>query len=120
MSRSLGRYLEFVQPKPDTTLLHGIIDCEPDLLCTSNIALPGHGHKLPIVAEKFIDFMLSQQFQEDLPMQMFVYPVNPDAALPDEFVQYAQIPDQPATLNPADIAANREQWIQSWTDTVLR
>ena len=72
------------------------------------------------LAEKFVDFMLSQQFQEDLPMQMFVFPVNPNAALPDEFVQYAQIPDQPAQLNPADIAANREKWIQAWTETVLR
>ncbi len=40
--------------------------------------------------------------------------------LPDEFVKYAQIPEQPAQLAPADIAANREKWIQAWTDTVLR
>jgi thiamine transport system substrate-binding protein len=72
------------------------------------------------LAEKFVDFMLSQDFQEDMPMQMFVFPVNPDAALPDEFVKYAQIPDQPAQLDPADIAANREKWIQAWTETVLR
>jgi thiamine transport system substrate-binding protein len=72
------------------------------------------------LAEKFVDFMLSKGFQEDLPMQMFVFPVNPNAALPDEFVQYAQIPDQPAQLDPADIAANREGWIQAWTETVLR
>jgi thiamine transport system substrate-binding protein len=72
------------------------------------------------LAEKFVDFMLSEQFQEDMPTQMFVFPVNQDAALPDEFVQYAQIPDQPAELDPAEIAANREQWIQAWTETVLR
>jgi thiamine transport system substrate-binding protein len=72
------------------------------------------------LAEKFVDFMLSEQFQEDMPTQMFVFPVNQDAALPDEFVQYAQIPDQPAELDPADIAVNREQWIQAWTETVLR
>jgi thiamine transport system substrate-binding protein len=72
------------------------------------------------LAETFVDFMLSKDFQEDLPMQMFVFPVNPDAALPDEFVKYAQVPDQPAQLNPADIAANRERWIAEWTETVLR
>jgi len=72
------------------------------------------------LAEKFVDFMLSQQFQEDMPLQMFVFPVNPDATLPDEFVNYAQIPDKPAQLDPAIIAANRDQWIQAWTDTVLR
>lgn len=72
------------------------------------------------LAEKFVDFMLSIQFQEDMPLQMFVYPVNPDATLPAEFVQYAQIPTQPAELDPTDIAANRERWIADWTDVVLR
>ena len=78
------------------------------------------GTRQRALAEKFVDFMLSRQFQEDMPLQMFVFPVNPDASLPDEFVQYAQIPNQPAQLAPADIAANREQWIQAWTDVVLR
>ncbi len=72
------------------------------------------------LAEKFVDFMLSKQFQEDMPLQMFVYPVNPDATLPDAFVKYAQIPDQPAQLDPATIAANRDKWIQAWTATVLQ
>ena len=72
------------------------------------------------LAEKFVDFMLGQLFQEDMPLQMFVFPVNPDAALPDEFVQYAQIPEQPAELAPVDIAAKREKWIAAWTDVVLR
>jgi thiamine transport system substrate-binding protein len=72
------------------------------------------------LAEKFVDFMLSEQFQEDMPLQMFVFPVNSNAALPDEFVQYAQIPEQPAELDPSEIAANRERWISEWTEAVLR
>lgn len=72
------------------------------------------------LAEKFIDFMLAEDFQADLPLQMFVFPVNPDVDLPDVFIQYAQIPDQPALLDPADIAANRERWINDWTDIVIR
>lgn len=71
-------------------------------------------------AEKFIDFMLSQEFQEDLPLQMFVFPVNQDAMLPEEFVKYAQISNQPAILDPALVASKREQWITDWTETVLR
>ena len=72
------------------------------------------------LAEKFADFMISQQFQEDMPLQMFVYPVNPNAALPDTFVKYAQAPKQPATLAPDVIAAKRDEWIQAWTDTALK
>jgi len=72
------------------------------------------------LAEKFIDFMLGLSFQEDLPLQMFVFPVHSGAALPAEFVLYAQIPDQPASLDPDLIAKRREQWIQNWDEAVLR
>jgi thiamine transport system substrate-binding protein len=71
------------------------------------------------LAERFVDFMLGQQFQEDMPLQMYVYPVNPAARLPDVFGKYAQVPDQPAILDPTSIAANRDQWVQAWTQTVL-
>lgn len=72
------------------------------------------------LAEKFVDFLLSPQFQEDVPLQMFVFPANQNAALPEIFDQYAEIASNPATLPPEDIAANREDWINAWTETVLR
>lgn len=78
------------------------------------------GTKNRTIAEKFIDFMLSKQFQEDMPLQMFVYPLNPNASLPEAFVKYAQMPTQPATLFPAEIAANRDAWIQAWADVMLK
>jgi thiamine transport system substrate-binding protein len=51
---------------------------------------------------------------------MFVYPVNPHATLPDAFTQYAQAPEQAASLASDVIAENRDAWIQSWTDAVLK
>jgi thiamine transport system substrate-binding protein len=72
------------------------------------------------LAEKFVDFMLSVPFQEDMPLQMFVFPVNPDAGLPEVYQKNVQIPDQPASLPFEEIARNREAWIQAWTETVLR
>jgi thiamine transport system substrate-binding protein len=71
------------------------------------------------LAEAFIDFMLSIPFQEDLPMQMFVFPVNAEAELPAAFVENVQIPDEPAALSPELIDQNREDWINAWTETVL-
>lgn len=71
-------------------------------------------------AEKLIDFMLSKRFQEDIPLQMFVFPANQTAALPDVFVEHAEIPDKPAFVSPEDIGTNREVWIEAWTETVLR
>ncbi len=78
------------------------------------------GTRQRALAEKFVDFMLSQQFQEDMPTQMFVYPVNPKAVLPDAFVKYSQAPKQTASLAPDVIAEKRDAWIQAWTDVVLK
>jgi thiamine transport system substrate-binding protein len=72
------------------------------------------------LAERLIDFMLDKRFQEDVPLQMFVYPVLPDAALPDVFKQFAPIPEQPAAIPPEQIDQNREQWLDAWTKAVLR
>ncbi|MCP5097777.1 MAG: thiamine ABC transporter substrate-binding protein [Chloroflexi bacterium] len=72
------------------------------------------------LAESFVDFMLGQTFQEDIPLNMFVFPANENATLPDSFVQWAQIPDQPATVDPDEVDANRDSWIEAWTEVVLR
>ena len=72
------------------------------------------------LAERLIDFMLSKRFQEDVPLQMFVYPVLPSAALPDVFTQFAQTPKQPVGVAPEQIDQYRERWIDTWTKTVLR
>jgi thiamine transport system substrate-binding protein len=78
------------------------------------------GTKNRSMAEKFIDFMLSPEFQEDIPLQMYVFPVNQNAKLDETFLEYLAIPDSPAILDPALIAANREKWINEWTEVVLR
>jgi thiamine transport system substrate-binding protein len=78
------------------------------------------GTKNRELAEKWIDFMLSPTFQEDMPLQMFVFPVNPQANLNEIFQQYLVNPVNPARLNPEEIAVNREEWIRDWTETVLR
>jgi thiamine transport system substrate-binding protein len=71
-------------------------------------------------ARKLVDFMLSTRFQEDIPLNMFVFPVVPDAALPPEFVKFAVVPENPLLLPPQEIEANRDRWIDEWTDVVIR
>jgi len=71
-----------------------------------------------VLAQKFVDFMLSQKFQEDMPLNMFVYPTNKNAKLPDVFVKFAQIPENPAVLAYSEIAANRDSWIEAWTQAM--
>ncbi len=72
------------------------------------------------LAEKFVDFMLGKAFQEDIPMNMFVFPANQQAALPGEFTDYVQIPEQPAALALDEIEANRDAWIEAWRQLMLQ
>ncbi len=109
----------FADPRPETAPTASVVG--PGA-CFRQIEFVGilRGTKNRALAEKWVDFMLSTAFQEDMPLQMFVFPVNAGANLPDEFVRWAQIPTQPASVSPADIAANREKWIEAWTEVVFR
>jgi thiamine transport system substrate-binding protein len=78
------------------------------------------GTKHPKEAGELIDFLLGKSFQEDMPLNMYVYPVIPNAALPDEFTKFAVVPTTSLSLSPSDIAANRDKWIDQWTNVVLR
>jgi thiamine transport system substrate-binding protein len=78
------------------------------------------GTKNPELARKLIDFMLDRPFQEDMPLQMFVYPTNQRAQLPDLFKHFAPIPQAPATLDPQRIDDNRERWITAWSEVMIR
>lgn len=70
------------------------------------------------LAEKFVDFMLDVQFQEDMPLNMFVYPVNVNAELPAVFVEHAQVASQAASITYEEIAANRDAWIEAWVEVM--
>lgn len=73
-------------------------------------------------AEQFIDFMLSPQVQEAIPLEMFVHPVLASAELPPEFVEFAQVaPGVTAPQVPAGvIQANQQRWLAEWTAVVLQ
>lgn len=78
------------------------------------------GTKELALAQKLVDFILDTAFQEDIPLQMFVFPANPEAKLPDVFVKHAIVAENPAVVSPDAIEANREDWIEAWTTAVLR
>jgi thiamine transport system substrate-binding protein len=71
------------------------------------------------LAEKWVDYMLSTTFQEDMPLQMYVFPVNSKAKLDPTFQKYLAIPEKTAEVTPEAIAANRDKWLQDWSQAVL-
>lgn len=90
-------------------------------MCWRQIEFAGilKGTKNRAAAEKFVDFLLSQPFQEDVPMQMFVFPVLPEAVIPEAFAITVETPPQPASLPPELIASQRDAWINAWTNFML-
>jgi thiamine transport system substrate-binding protein len=78
------------------------------------------GTKHEKAAKQFVDFLLSPRFQEDMPLQMYVFPVREGAKLPSEFTKFAEVAPKPLALPTREIARNRDTWISEWTDTVLR
>jgi thiamine transport system substrate-binding protein len=77
------------------------------------------GAREPDLARRFVDFMLSETFQADIPLQMWVYPARRGVAVPDVFRSFAPVPATPASIEPGLIETNRETWIKAWTRIVL-
>ena len=74
------------------------------------------GAKNFIGAQKFIDFMLSDKFQKQIPETMFVYPVIQELDLPNWWNLNPQI-DSVKTIN---FSSNELQnWISEWS-TIMR
>ena len=78
------------------------------------------GTDSPDEARRLVDFLISADFQSEVALTLFVYPANGEVTLPGLFTEFAVVPDDPASLDPALIASERESWIETWTDTVLR
>jgi thiamine transport system substrate-binding protein len=72
------------------------------------------------LAQAWVDYVLNTTFQVDIPLNMFMFPANQNAALPDVFARFAVIPEHPAEVDYAAIEANREAWVEAWTEVVLR
>lgn len=90
--------------------------------CFRQIELAGvlKGARNESGARELVDFLLSERFQADVPLQMFVFPVRDGVALPAEFEQFAVVPERPLELDPELIGRNRDRWVREWTSVVLR
>jgi thiamine transport system substrate-binding protein len=74
--------------------------------------------KHPEDAQKVMDFLLSADFQAQVPDQMYVYPVRKGVALPEAWQKAAPLPTAPAEVPAAEIQQNRERWISEWRGIV--
>jgi thiamine transport system substrate-binding protein len=107
----------FADPRPDEAPTAVIpASCFRQIEFAGILATTEH----PEAAELLIDFMLSDTFQADIPLNMFVFPAVEDVELPPEFIEFTTVPDDPYRTDFERIGENRDAWLEAWTSTVLR
>lgn len=77
------------------------------------------GAKNMEMARRFLDFILTENFQGEIPLTNWMFPVNPKVRLPDSF-RYAPKPKRTLSLDTYTITKNQERWIQGWLKVMGR
>lgn len=72
----------------------------------------------PEGAKAFVQWMLSTPVQAAIPESMYMYPVNPEAQVPEDLQRFGAPSESPIVVDAAAIAANRESWLATWTEAV--
>ncbi|MET8569115.1 thiamine ABC transporter substrate-binding protein [Streptomyces sp. NPDC004783] len=107
----------YADPKPDTAPT-GVATGT----CFRQVEYAGllSNAKNPEGGKALLDFLVGKEFQDDMPPNMFVYPVRKGAQVPPEFRKFGPQAEHPQTLAPEKIADNRDQWVKSWTSLLLK
>lgn len=107
----------YADPPRDETTIGVVTDA-----CFRQIEYAGilRGTEQPEAAALLVDFLLSPEFQSEIPLAMFVDPVHPDAEIPAEYAAHRIDVTDPLRLDPAEIEAGRDRWTETWTELVLR
>jgi thiamine transport system substrate-binding protein len=89
--------------------------------CLRQVEFAGvlRGTDAPDAARQLVEFLVSERFQEELALNLFVYPVNRAVELPQEFLDFAVVPEVSRSLDPVLVDAERSTWIDEWTELVL-
>jgi thiamine transport system substrate-binding protein len=64
--------------------------------------------------------MVSNDFQNDMPLQMFVSPASQTATLPELYTKFVAIPAIKTQLDAKTIASNRDAWLVQWDTIVVK
>ncbi|MFP4535070.1 MAG: thiamine ABC transporter substrate binding subunit [Spirochaetaceae bacterium] len=69
------------------------------------------------LAEAFIDHMLSEEFQSEVPLNQFMYPVRDDIELPEAFTAFDRA-EEKVELDQDRVAEKIDEWLSDWEDVV--
>jgi thiamine transport system substrate-binding protein len=77
------------------------------------------GARHPALARRFIDYLLTDAFQRELPLTNWMYPVNPEVRLPDSY-RLAPRPAKSLSLPAAQIREHQAEWLGQWARLMSR
>lgn len=72
------------------------------------------GTKNEELAKRFIEFLLMDDFQKEVPLNQWMFPVT-NVKLPDSY-NYALKPDKILTIEPEKMADNLDKWLNEWEE----
>ncbi len=72
----------------------------------------------PEMARRLLDYIVSPGFQSLIPLTQFMYPVHPDAALPESFTAVTRAEDY-LSLDEEMVSRRLEGWLADW-EKVMR
>jgi thiamine transport system substrate-binding protein len=78
------------------------------------------GAKNSAGAQAVIDAMLSRKVQEDIPLNMFVYPVRADATLPEVFSNFTPVITNSTSLPPNQVSEQLASLLDTWGTVMNR
>ncbi len=78
------------------------------------------GSENPAGAQQVIDALLTREVQEDIPLNMFVYPVRADATLPAVFTDFTPIISRSASLPPEQVGEQLASLLDTWGTVMNR
>jgi thiamine transport system substrate-binding protein len=74
------------------------------------------GSDNPEGAAALVDFLVTRGFQESLPDNMYVFPVDDQADLPPLWARWAEPAPNPISVPAVEIAEHRDEWLRAWSD----
>lgn len=72
------------------------------------------------LAQAWLDFMLSPEFQADIPGKMYMLPVIEKVEMDATFTELLIRPQKTVNPDPQSINQHRQDWLKTWTETILR
>lgn len=76
------------------------------------------GSKNQQLAQKFIDFLLSDEFQQEVALNQWMFPVT-DVKLPEAF-KYAVVPEKILSVDIKAISSQMDKYIKTWEEIMYK